>query len=68
MVAIIELRGINKAFGENVIYRDMNLSIQEGETLTVIGGSGQGKSVCLKLITGLLAADDGQVLVRGQEV
>jgi len=68
MVAIIELRGINKAFGENVIYRDMNLSIQEGETLTVIGGSGQGKSVCLKLITGLLSADDGQVLVRGQEV
>ncbi len=65
---IIELRGIDKAFGDHVVYRDMSLVIPRGETTTVIGPSGSGKSVCMKMIIGLLHPDRGQVLVRGQDV
>lgn len=65
---ILEMRGVLKAFGDNVVYRDMDLKVRAGETLTVLGGSGTGKSVCLKLMIGLLYADDGQVLFKGQDV
>ncbi|MCA9699967.1 MAG: ATP-binding cassette domain-containing protein [Myxococcales bacterium] len=65
---IISFRHVHKAFGNNVVYRDMNLDVRLGETLTVIGGSGQGKSVCLKLMTGLLRADEGEVLYYGKDV
>lgn len=65
---LIELRDVDKAFGDNVVYRGMNLEVYEGETLTIIGGSGLGKSVCLKIMIGLLSQDDGEVLYRGKEV
>lgn len=65
---IIEFRGVHKSFGDKLIYKDMDLSIRSGETLTIIGGSGTGKSVCLKMVIGLLFADQGDVLVEGREV
>lgn len=65
---IIEFDDVNKAFGSNVIYRGMNLDVRLGETLTIIGGSGQGKSVCLKLMIGLLHAEGGQVRYYGENV
>ena len=65
---LIELRRIDKAFGPNVVYRDMSIDVREGETLTILGGSGTGKSVCLKIMTGLLQQDSGDVLYRGKEV
>jgi phospholipid/cholesterol/gamma-HCH transport system ATP-binding protein len=65
---IIELRGVTKAFDGYVVYDNMSLDIATGKTTTIIGGSGTGKSVCMKLITGLLRADSGEVLVNGQEV
>src|SRR5688572_28784425 len=68
MTVIFELRNLNKRFGENVIYEDMNLQIEAGETYTIIGGSGMGKSVCLKLMIGLLPYEGGHVLFKGQEV
>lgn len=68
MTVIFELRNLNKRFGENVIYEDMNLQIETGETYTIIGGSGMGKSVCLKLMIGLLPYEGGHVLFKGQEV
>lgn len=66
--SVIEFRGVSKAFGEKVIYRNMDLQIRSGETLTIIGGSGTGKSVCLKMVIGLLFADSGEVCVDGQNV
>lgn len=66
--SVIEFRGVNKAFGEKVIYRNMDLQVRTGETLTIIGGSGTGKSVCLKMVIGLLFADAGEVCVDGQNV
>lgn len=65
---LIELSEVDKAFGNNVVYQGMNLQVFEGETLTIIGGSGLGKSVCLKLMIGLLTQDEGRVTYRGTEV
>ena len=68
MSVVFELKNLFKRFGDNVIYEDMNLEIESGETFTIIGGSGMGKSVCLKLMIGLLPYEAGHVLFKGQEV
>lgn len=65
--AKIELKGVNKAFGNNRVLRDMDLSVPAGKSLVVIGGSGTGKSVMLKCILGLLAPDSGSILIDGEE-
>ncbi|MEM7436734.1 MAG: ABC transporter ATP-binding protein [Myxococcota bacterium] len=67
-MALIEFREVKKAFGPKVVYRGLNLEIEEGELLTIIGGSGQGKSVMLKMLIGLLSIDDGAILFDGQEI
>ena len=65
---VIEIKGMNKAFGERVILRDVDLDLYKGENLVVLGRSGTGKSVLIKIIAGLLKADTGTVNVLGQEV
>ena len=65
---IISFRGIAKAFGSNQVYESLDLDIHGGETLTIIGGSGVGKSVCLKLLIGLLKPDAGTVTAFGDDV
>ncbi len=67
-MSLIEFRGVQKAFGPKVVYRDLNLEIEEGELLTIIGGSGQGKSVMLKMLIGLLGIDGGDIFFDGQEI
>jgi phospholipid/cholesterol/gamma-HCH transport system ATP-binding protein len=64
----IELRDVHKAFGSKVVLNGVSLHVEEGETLAVIGGSGTGKSVMLKTIVRLLAADSGTVTVDGRDV
>jgi phospholipid/cholesterol/gamma-HCH transport system ATP-binding protein len=59
---------VSKRFGPKVIFSDLSLNVYEGETLVVLGGSGVGKSVMLKLLIGLLAADSGTIRYRGEEV
>ncbi len=54
---MIELRHVYKAFGSRQILRDVNLSIEDGETMVVLGASGSGKSTILKLIIGLIRPD-----------
>jgi len=65
---IISFKGVNKAFGSNVIFEGLNLDIYRGETLTIIGGSGTGKSVTLKMLIRLLRADEGSITAFGEEV
>ncbi|MDG1483832.1 MAG: ABC transporter ATP-binding protein [Myxococcota bacterium] len=65
---IIQFRGIHKAFGDKLIYRDLDLDVYPGETLTIIGGSGVGKSVMLKMLVGLLKPDAGSIMAFGQEI
>jgi phospholipid/cholesterol/gamma-HCH transport system ATP-binding protein len=64
----IEIRDVHKAFGPKQILRGMTLTVEEGETVSLVGFSGAGKSVTLKHINGLLRADSGTVFVDGQEV
>jgi phospholipid/cholesterol/gamma-HCH transport system ATP-binding protein len=64
----IEVRRVRKAFGSRVILDDVSLTVEEGETLAVIGYSGVGKSVLLKSIVRLLEPDRGDVFVDGEDV
>jgi phospholipid/cholesterol/gamma-HCH transport system ATP-binding protein len=66
MEPIIQLRGVSKAFGKNVILDGMDLDIYPGEGLGIIGPSGTGKSTILRIIAGLLAPDEGEVYLRGE--
>ena len=65
---MIELRGVHKAFGDFTVLRGVDLTLEEGETLVVLGRSGTGKSVTLKHIVGLLLPDEGSILVNGIDV
>jgi len=67
-VALIEFHHVRKAFGSNVVYTDLSLDILKGETLTIIGGSGSGKSVMLKLLLGLLETDFGEIVFDQRNV
>jgi phospholipid/cholesterol/gamma-HCH transport system ATP-binding protein len=64
----IEIRGLNKAFGEKRVLNGLDLEVGVGESVVVIGGSGSGKSVTLKCVLGLIQADSGSIKVDGQEV
>ena len=68
MEAIIELEGIQKSFGDNTVLKDVNLIVNKGENVVVLGKSGQGKSVTIKCIVGLLTQDSGSLKVLGEEV
>lgn len=65
---MIKVVGIEKSFGNNRVLRGVMLDILDSETLTIIGGSGCGKSVLLKNITGLLKPDKGEIFVDSQEI
>lgn len=63
---LVELKGICKAFGQNVVLDHVDLTIRKGEALAVIGPSGTGKSTVLRIIAGLLAPDQGEIWVGGR--
>lgn len=65
---MIEIRGLDKSFHDLKVLDGLNLTIEDGETLVVIGRSGCGKSVLLKHIIGILRPEKGEVLVDGQDV
>ena len=65
---VVEFKGVYKSFGTKVIYEDLNLKIFRGETLCIIGGSGTGKSVMMKMLVGLLRPDKGEVFAFGKDV
>ena len=65
---LIRFDGVRKSFGHKTIYSDLNLEIRRGETLTVMGASGSGKSVMLKMLIGLLHADEGEILFDGRDI
>ncbi len=64
----IIIDNIYKSFGEKSVLKGVSLTIYEGETFTIIGGSGQGKSVLMKHIVGLLKPDSGRVFVDEYEI
>ena len=66
--AVISIKGLQKSFGSMSILRGVDLEVYQGENLVVLGRSGTGKSVLIKIISGLLLPDRGQVMVLGKEV
>ncbi|HEY3473109.1 MAG TPA: amino acid ABC transporter ATP-binding protein [Anaerolineales bacterium] len=65
---ILEARNLTKVYGQNVIFRDINLEVNEGETIVIIGPSGTGKSTLLRCINLLTPHDGGQVFLDGKEI
>lgn len=65
---MIELRSVWKGFGSQQILEDISMEVQDGEKLCIIGQSGSGKSVTMKIMTGLLKADKGAVWIDGKNV
>lgn len=65
---MIEIKGLKKAFGEKVIIQGLDLTINTGTFMVVVGRSGEGKSVLLKQIIGLLKPDDGNIVVDGLNI
>jgi phospholipid/cholesterol/gamma-HCH transport system ATP-binding protein len=68
MTPKIELRGVKKRFGAKVVLDGVDLVIEPGSSLVIIGGSGTGKSVTIKSILGLIRPDEGAILVDGEDV
>jgi phospholipid/cholesterol/gamma-HCH transport system ATP-binding protein len=64
----IELRGVYKSFGKKKVLDGIDLTIEKGESLVVIGGSGSGKSVLLKCILGIITPDAGSIAIDGVDV
>jgi phospholipid/cholesterol/gamma-HCH transport system ATP-binding protein len=63
---LIELRGVSKKYGRNIILDRLDLTIYKGEALVIIGPSGTGKSTVLRVIAGLTAPDEGEIYVKGK--
>jgi phospholipid/cholesterol/gamma-HCH transport system ATP-binding protein len=64
----IELRGVKKRFGAQEVLKGVNLRLRHGETLCVIGPSGEGKTVMMKHVIGLIKPDEGDIFVAGMHV
>jgi phospholipid/cholesterol/gamma-HCH transport system ATP-binding protein len=67
-VPAVVLRGLHRSFGRQVVLDGVNLTVKSGETLAMLGRSGTGKSVLLKLIIGLERPDSGSIRIHDQEV
>jgi phospholipid/cholesterol/gamma-HCH transport system ATP-binding protein len=65
---MIRIQGLSKQFGKKQVFRGLNLEIKAGETMVIIGRSGEGKSVLLKCIINLVEPDDGQIFFKDQNV
>ena len=65
---IIELKNVYKSFDSKQVHTGINLSITRGENITVLGGSGSGKSVLLKEIIGLVKPDGGEVIIENENI
>jgi phospholipid/cholesterol/gamma-HCH transport system ATP-binding protein len=63
---VIEIHDLHKSFGKNAVLRGIDLTVREGSTTVIVGGSGSGKSVLMKHIIGLLRPDSGQVIIEGE--
>ncbi|WP_306600881.1 ABC transporter ATP-binding protein [Geothrix sp. 21YS21S-2] len=65
---VIDVSHLSKAFGKLVVLADVNLAVEEGESLVILGGSGTGKTVLLRCIMGLLKPDSGHVAISDKVI
>ena len=65
---VIEIQGLKKSFGDKDVLKNITLNVKKGENIVVLGRSGQGKSVMIKCIVGMIMPDEGSLKVFGTEV
>jgi len=65
---MIEIRNLTKSFGSNLVWEDVSFTIEDGETIAIIGRSGCGKSVLVKHLNALIYPDSGEVIIDGKNV
>lgn len=65
---VIHIKGLKKSFGSKEVLKNINLNVKKGENVVVLGRSGQGKSVTIQCIVGLLMPDEGELTVFGEDV
>ncbi|MDZ4666867.1 MAG: ATP-binding cassette domain-containing protein [bacterium] len=65
---LIEVKHLKKSFGNNEVFKDFSLALEKKENLVVLGKSGSGKSVLIKCMVGLIDADEGEILVMGEDI
>ena len=65
---VLELKNLDKSFGDNHVLKDFNLRLSEGENLVVMGKSGSGKSVMIKCLVGLIQPDSGSITIKNQDI
>ena len=65
---VIEMKGVHKSFGNKVVLDGLDLTIYEGESVVLLGQSGMGKSVSIRLMLGLLDVDRGSIKIEGEEI
>ena len=68
MEAMLEIKNVRKSFGNKEILKGIDLSVREGEIISVLGPSGCGKSTLLNTIAGILPLDGGSIFIHGEEV
>jgi phospholipid/cholesterol/gamma-HCH transport system ATP-binding protein len=66
--SVVELSDVRKSFDTNAVLRGVSFALAKGETLVVMGGSGSGKTVLLRLVAGLIAPDAGQIRIFGRNI
>jgi len=67
-IRVIEIQNLTKRFGSLTVLEDVSIDVKRGENLVVFGRSGQGKSVLLKCLAGLLTPDNGKIFIKGQNI
>lgn len=65
---IVEIEGVNKVYGKNHVVKDLNLTVEEGEFLTLLGSSGCGKTTTLRMIAGFEEPTTGSIKVEGENI
>lgn len=65
---LLEIKNVNKSFGNKKILKDINLTIPKGKIIGILGKNGTGKSTLIKLINDLLTLDSGEILVNGEKI
>ena len=64
----LELRHVSRSFGSNHVLEDVNFKVMSGQTVCILGRSGVGKSVCLRILMGFLKPDAGRVIAAGEDI
>jgi polar amino acid transport system ATP-binding protein len=67
-VSLLALEGVRKSFGDNVVLRDIDLTVEAGQCVVLIGASGSGKSTLLRCVNLLEVVDDGRITLQGEDI